>query len=416
MLRSNKFVILLVITVLVVVAAVVTTQKNAPTVSGEKQYVFPGLTDKINNVARIEVSGKDGTLSLKRQDKVWVIEQADNYPASFNKVRKAAIAVAELKILAEKTSNPGYYSKLGVEDPSGEKAESKLLTLYDGSNKKLAELILGKRRMSSAAAGSQGYYIRLPGETRALLVEGDLNISTKTSGWFDQEIINIKPEHVSEVVVEHPDQPQVQLSRNAGKDDFVLAAIPEGKEVQSSYTLNRIGDILERVRADDVRAADKINFPEQTTTATVKTFDGMTAVITSAVVDKENWARFSFEYTALPITPEEKAATAAEKTGAADEAAKSTEMPPASGEEKTESTTEKTAKTDKDTKSTKKTPKEDKDKIDQKQVDKLTKETSGWVYKIPSYKFDLFTRKLDDLVKDKEPEKKDEKKAEKKEG
>ena len=415
MLRSNKLVILFVITVLVVIAAVITSRKNAPTVSGDKGYVFPGLTDKINDVARIEISGKDGTLSVKRAGKGWVIEQADNYPASFSKVRKAAITVANLKILSEKTSNPDYYSKLGVEDPAGENAKSKLLTLYDASDKKLAELIVGKRRMSGAAAGSHGYYIRRPGGTRALLVEGDLNIDARTTGWFNQEIINIKPEHVSEVVVDHPDETQVRLSRGAGKDDFVLADIPEGKEVQSSYTLNRIGDILERVRADDVRAADKIKFPDQMTTATVKTFDGMTAIITSAVVDKDNWSRFSFDFQPPPATEEEKAPPTAETTGTADDAAKSTETPPADREEKT-TAADKTAKADKDARPAKKTPKEDVDRIDQKLVDKLTKETSGWVYKIPSYKFDLFTRKIDDLVKDKEEEKQDEKKEEKKEG
>ena len=405
---SKKIIILFVITVLVVFAAVITSRKNAPTVSGDKAYVFPGLTDKINNVARIEVSGKDGTLSVKQEGKDWVIEQADDYPASFARVRKAAIAVAELKILSEKTSNPDYYAKLGVEDPAGKDAKSKLLTLYDASNKKLAEMIVGKRRISGAAAGSQGYYIRLPGGTRALLVEGDLNLTTKTSTWFDQEIINIKPEHVSEVVVDHPDGYQVRLSRNAVKEDFELADIPEGKEVQSSYALNRIGDILERIRADDVRSADKLKFPDQVTTATVKTFDGMTVVITSATINKDNWSRFSFEFQTPPAPEEEKTAPNAEKTGVADKDTESTDTAPASGEQK--ATPSEPGKTDKDAKPTDKTPKQDKDRIDQKLVDQLKQKTAGWVFKIPSYKFDLFTRKLDDLVKDKEKEKKEEKK------
>ena len=111
---SNKLVFLGLITLLAVVAAVVTTQKHEPTSSRTTKYVFPGLTERINEVARIEVSGKDGTLSIKGKGKDWVIEQADNYPASFGKVRQAAIAVAELKILAQKTSNPAYYARLGA--------------------------------------------------------------------------------------------------------------------------------------------------------------------------------------------------------------------------------------------------------------------------------------------------------------
>jgi len=412
--RTNKLVFLGLVTLLVVVAAVVTSLKHAPTSSTGKEYTFPGLTDKINEVARIEVSGKDGSLSIKRQGKDWVIEQADNYPASFSRVRHAAIAVAELKTVAEKTSNPAYYSKLGVEDPGGEKAQSKLLTLFNTTGGKLASLIIGKQRMSSAAAGSHGYYIRLPGGPRALLVEGDLNINAKAVDWFDPQIVNIKPEHISEVVIDHPDEKPLRLSRATAKDDFILGEIPEGKESQSSYTINRIEDILDGVRVEDARSADKFKFPDQVTMATVKTYDGMTAVITSAVVDKENWSRFSFDFQAPPTTVSEQASNATVETGKG--AGKVAETPPATAEEKAPPTTEEADKADKAGKAAKPTgtaPKEDKDKIDQKLTDQLKQKTADWVYKIPSYKFELFTRKLDDLVKDKEPEKKDEKEEKK---
>lgn len=378
---SNKFLILAVLTIMVVIAAVVTTQHHAPTVTTEKDYVFPGLTDKINDVDRIEVTGKDGKLSIRREEKEWVIEQADNYPASFSKVRQAAITLAELKILAEKTSNPGYYSKLGVEDPGGEHAQSKLLTLFDTSGGKLASVIIGKPRMSSAATGSHGYYIRIPGGTRALLVEGDLNINAKPADWFDAEIVNIKPEHISEVVINHPDQKPLRLSRTTTKEDFMLADIPEGKELQSSYTVNRIDSILEGIRVEDVRSADKLKFPGRETGTTIKTFDGMTVTVNSTIIDGANWARFSFDFQSPPVAhAEQQAVPAAEEN---------------------ETATGKDAKPE--------TPSKEKaDQIDQKLVVQLTQKTAGWVFKIPSYKFELFTRKLADLVKDKEPEKKEE--------
>ena len=384
---SNKLVFLGLITLLVVVAAVVTSKKHAPTSSRTTQYVFPGLTEKINEVARIEVSGKDGTLSIKGKGKDWVIEQSDNYPASFGKVRQAAITIADLKILAEKTGDPAYYSRLGVEDPEGKNAKSKLVTLYDATGGKLASLIIGKSRMSSAAADSKGYYIRMPGGTHALLVEGDLNIDAKPADWFDPDIINVKPEHISEVVINHPDVTPITLSRSTAKDDFVLADIPAGKEPQSSYTLNRIEDILEGVRVQDVRSADKIKFPDKPTVATVKTYDGMTAEITSATVDGVDWSRFQFRFQAPAPTNETVGKDTKEAAG-----------------------TKPAAQTaDNNAKPVEAATQASKDKLDEKLVDQLNKKTSGWVYKIPTYKFNLFTRKLDDLVKDKEPEKKVEK-------
>ena len=392
---SNKLVILAVITVLAVVAAVVSTRQHAPTVSRDRDAVFPGLTDKINDIARIEVTGKDGTLSIKRAGTDWVIEQADDYPASFSKVRQAAITLSELKILAEKTANPDYYSQLGVEDQGGEQAQSRLLTLFDESGAKLASLIIGKRRMSSAAAGSQGYYIRLPGGTRALLVEGDLNINAKPAGWFDPQIINIKPEHISEVIIAHPDQGPLRLSRTTAKDDFVLAEIPEDKEPQSSYTVNRIEDILEGVRVDEVRSAAKFSFPEQTTVATVKTYAGMTAEITSAVVDGANWSRFHFEFQVPPVPAVQTPVAGVETTGEDTKPTAETSDQGAGPAAEATGNNTKTADTP---------PQEKPERIDQQLVDQLTQKTTGWVYQIPTYKFDLFTRKLEDLVKDKEPE------------
>ena len=371
--RSNKILILLVVTVLVVAAAVMMTYRSSPQAIGEKEYVFPGLVDKINDLAMIEVNSKDGKLTIKRHAEQWVIEQSDNYPASFNKVRQVAVTLADLRILAAKTSNPSLYEKLGVEDPEGENSKSRRLTLSNSANDEIASLIVGGRRISSAPGGSQGYYIRIPGQAQALLVEGDLNISVKSNDWFEAEILNIDSKHISEVVIDHPDGSRVKLSRDAGTDDYLLADIPDGKEAQTTYTLNRAGSILTNVRVDDVRSADNFEFPDEMTVATVKTFDGMTARIKSTTRDDTNWAWFEFDYQA-PVA-EEEAAPAPEETP--EEAAE---------EEMTD------------------TPQEQTDQIDQQQVDQLKQKTAGWVYEIPSYKFELFTRKLDDLVKDIEPE------------
>lgn len=381
--RSNKLVFLGIVTLLVVSAAVVTSRRHAPTTSTEKQYVFPGLTGRINEVARLEVSGKDGDLTITRKGEDWLIKQADDYPAAFDKVRQAAIAVAEAKIIAEKTADPNNYPKLGVEDPTADKSKSRLFTLYDAKGGKLASLIIGKRRMSSAAPDSHGYYIRLPAGAHALLVEGNLDIGAKTADWFDPDIIDIKPKHISAVVIEHPGEQPLKLTRAAAGDDFTLADIPPGKELQSSYTVNRIEDILNGVRAEDVRSADSFKFPEQQTVASVTTYDGLTAVITSATVDGADWSRFHFKFQAPAASTAADANTDNGKTesaGAGNDAVQATAS-----------------------------PKEKADKLDGKLADALNRKTSGWVYKIPAYKSNLFTHKLKDLVKDKEPEKKENK-------
>ena len=390
MLRSNKFLLLFLITLVVVTAAVVMTYRSSPNVKRDREDVFPGLVDRINDIAKIEVMDRDGELTVVHREDRWVIEQADNYPASFDKIKKVAVAVADLKLLSTKTSNPSLYNKLGVENPEGEQAKSRRITLRDSADKELASMIVGNRRTSSAPGNSPGYYIRLPGQEQALLVEGDLNIGVTPGDWIDAEIIDIDSKLVREVEIVHPDGSKVLLSREKGKEDFLLADIPEGKEAQSTYTLNRAGSILDNIRADDVRSAQGFDFPQEFTVATVRTYNGLTARITGVTVDDDNWARFEFDYQP-PATQEEVKPV--------------TDTAPEGNESRVkEAGAEKTVAPD----APEAESEDKKDQIDEEQVELLRQKTAGWVYKIPSYKFDLFTRKLDDLVKDIEPEEEEE--------
>ena len=126
--KSNKFLIFTLVTIAVIIAATMMSRHRAPTTTMEKQLLFPELLEKVNDVSTIELTKQDTSLSLLKHNNQWVIKQADNYPADFGKIRETVIAVAELMILAEKTSNADRYEKLGVEKPSADGANSLLLS------------------------------------------------------------------------------------------------------------------------------------------------------------------------------------------------------------------------------------------------------------------------------------------------
>ena len=52
------------------------------------------------------------------------MSERDNYPADEGKVRKLLIAIADAKVLEEKTSKPESYATLGVEDTKAAGATS----------------------------------------------------------------------------------------------------------------------------------------------------------------------------------------------------------------------------------------------------------------------------------------------------
>ena len=366
------------ITVIVVVVAIISTQRQIPTTSRQKTILFPDFKAVINNVQEVSIKQGKETLTVVNESGKWKIRKADGYPALFSKIKQTAVAVSEMKVISKKTENPELYPKLGVEEPTADDAKSSLLTLSDSAGKPLVSLIVGKNRLSSAASDSHGLYVRLPGKKQALLVETNLKASVKVADWIDRDLVNISPDRISTINIDHGGNQDVSFRRVKDKKDLVLENIPNGKRARSDYTLNRMEGILENVRIDNVTADTKIRFPDSAVTTSVTTTDGLSAVITSAALEDKHYAKFTFQYTA-PANPEKESAAG----------------------NKTDEDKEK-AKTD-----SKKT-------IDAaSQAAELSAKTVGWVYQIPAYKYDTFTRKLNDLVED-IPKKQDDKEKSKK--
>ena len=389
--KKNKLLPLFAITVIAVVAAIITTQKQAPVVEQTQIVLFPDLKSTINNLNEMSIQQGQKTLTLINEAGAWKIREADGYPALFSKIRQTAIAVSDLEILAEKTRNPQSYATLGVEDPAGDKAESRLLTLKDQSGKQLLALIVGKDRLSSAAADRHGLYVRIPGQEQALLVAGQLDIGVATAGWVDKDIIDIDPDRIRPINIVHGNARDVSLYRAIAEDDLVREKIPAGKQARSDYVLERMQGILEDISIEDVKAAVKIGFPANAITTTVHTMDGLPAVITSAVIDTQNYAKFEFLYTA-PEPPAAAATPGPEAKPAeikpeqkTEDAAAPADAVPEQQPEQADAPADKTQEQKRDV---------------AREVAELTVKTAGWVYQIPAYKFDTFTRKLDDLVEE----------------
>mgnify|MGYP003334311045 CR=1 FL=1 len=151
--RKNSIMILAVITVAVILAAGITARLRAPHSTVDKAFLFPGLADRINDVARIVINNNRRTLLLEQQQDQWVVASADNYPALINKVRQTVVGTADLRIVDQKTDNPDFYPRLGVEDPQTDDAQSQLLTLTDKDRKstRLNSSHMSESRMPSSA-------------------------------------------------------------------------------------------------------------------------------------------------------------------------------------------------------------------------------------------------------------------------
>lgn len=282
------------VTVLVVIAAgfSIANRYSVHKVGSEDKPVFPGFAEKVSLVEEIVVQDSKKILTIKRDGKVWVMADRQNYLASGEVVRALMLGLSELRLREAKTRKPDFYPRLQVEDLKVEKAKSILLTV-NGKKGELARLIIGKINNDVAGSSNVGRYIRRPEEKQSWLASGRLDVPMAVNKWVDPEFLNITSSRVENVTVNHPDGSKVIASR-VGEKKFKIMNMPDNMVVEYQSDIDNMGDGLDKLELEDVMAAGKIKFSRDNTINTsIQTKDGL--IINVKMVDINNgsfWASF----------------------------------------------------------------------------------------------------------------------------
>lgn len=365
--HTGKLLLLTCFAILALVAAVISSQRKGAVPELERVALFPIFKDAVNEAGAILLRSGGRTLTIARNADQWLIAEADNYPADLAKIRKLLIEVADLKIIEEKTRNTDRYATLGVQDPTPGQTESAALEINDTKGGQQVSLIVGKRQLSGAAGGNPGRYVRLTGGEQALLVTGQLDAPTDVSSWIVAEVLSVDPARVRDVRIEHPDGSRVELNAT-DNGDMALMNLPAGKEAKAPTVLNRMKDILQNVRIENVMKGDAATLPAPHTITTIGTVDGLIARVESGTIKDAAWVSFNFEYNPEKADKAAEAKPAETANDATGKDAAAPEKPPLDVEKETAA---------------------------------LRTKTAGWLFKLQDYQFELLTRTLDKLSQDK---------------
>lgn len=355
----------------------------------EVRPLLPGLADRINDVdeIRVERGGEKVVATLHRSTDGWTVGEAGGYPADWPRLRSLLAAFARARVVEPKTANPEYFDRLGLGDIADE--DSGAVRIRIGTGEDAAVVLVG-----DTASNRDGQYVRLEGEERAWLVDRLLDVPRETRDWLDRKIVDIAETEVVEVGIRHPDGERVVLKKASADDpDFVLQDVPEGREVQSSWTLNAPGGGLAGLRLDEVRRAEDVAF-EAPVHLTVLTADGLRVEAELAEAEEKHWIRLRAEALepAAPADGEDEREPAAEEPAGQE----------AEAEAETETETEKTAAPEAEGGQQ---SEDDTSKADPSaRAAVINDRVGGWVYAIPQYKYDVLTRRLDALLKPTEAE------------
>lgn len=253
--------------------------------------VLAGLSDRINDVATIEVTTAGQTTTVQRGAAGWTIAERHGYPADETKLRELLLRLAELRQVEAKTADPARLPRLELDDPAAAESKAKQVRLLDTNGQLIAGIVVGKEAYGQFGPGRSGGYVRRLGEDQAWLADAAVQVPGRTIDWIRREILDIPAAKISSVVFEPPGG--APLTITAGTETgWAMTPLPEGREIDPSR-VERSAGILGALVMQDVRPAAEVDFTASTGQARFETTDGRTITLTWVPDGKESWVRFS---------------------------------------------------------------------------------------------------------------------------
>jgi Domain of unknown function (DUF4340) len=357
---SQRNVLILLATIVVLVALVLVGQRGS-TGGGSGKLFVPSLEAALNDIERVTITkaNNETVVTLERKPEGWVATNKNDYAADVSRLRQGLQALAEAKILEQKTATPELYSHLGVEDVSGDKAAGVAIALT-AKGKELPTLILGN------ADGSKHRYVRRAGEAQSYLIDRNPEFARGVGQWLDAQIIDLRSDRIAQVTITQPDGQVVRISKpNKDAANYDLADVPKGRELLYPGVANVIGNSLRELNLEDVEPA-AASPPAKPTVVEFRTFDGLVVRAEGEKRGDASWVGFSASVDAAQAARAAAAtpAPAAEGAGSAANESKPAAAPDPAAE-----------------------------------AARINAKVGPWRYKIATFQYDQMTRKLADLLK-----------------
>jgi len=357
----------------------------------EVRPLIAGMDSWVNDVSRVRIvkAGNQTVATLSRGDRGWVVEEAESYAADWAKLKALLAALAQARIIELKTTNPDYFDRLGLKDVTDDSSTAMMIEVGEGEHQ--AAVLVGH-----TAQNRDGQYVRLPNDNQALLVDKTMQVATETRDWLHRDIVDVPESEVVEVNITHPDGEQVSVRKTSAEDqDFTLQDLPEGREIQSSWSVNALGGSLSGLVLDEVTADRNIDW-SQATHLRLLTADGIEYGADVAESGEKTWIRLE----ASLHPPRDEAVASDEKGREPEQGTEPAQAKaPASGEAEAEGSAMAEPAADGAGK------KESAEKERTERVASINSRVNGWAYAIPQFKAQVMQKRLEDLLKPPEAEK-----------
>ncbi len=179
--------------------------------------VLPGFETLRDTAREIRITVADESYTLERLDSGWTMKGMDGYRIRETALADLANGLQGLVWGAARTRDPEKFNRIGLGDPR-EGGTGALIELINAEGKVETALITGRR--------NDFLYGRLPDDSQAFRVEGDLPPLFTQNTWLDLDILDIHEDAISAVRLYDARGASLYLQRSVGSSERAFRPAP----------------------------------------------------------------------------------------------------------------------------------------------------------------------------------------------
>lgn len=254
------------------------------------------------DIASIHIADATQSVTLQQKDGNWSVVERDGFKANSPDIIGFLRTLIDLKVTQGIEAGPSFAPRFGMDEKSSDPAQRGITaTFKDASGKALATLSFGKNLDSAASSspfggGSIGRFVRNHADESGFYAVSELfpSLSADPKNWLADDFFKI--EKIQSISLTQPgtDENEWELERENEEAEFTFTSAFPGVKIDPA-AVAPLKSMFSYTRFEDVVPAAEIEKhanPEKLQTATIKTFEGLTYVLTlqpSKVQGSENY-------------------------------------------------------------------------------------------------------------------------------
>jgi hypothetical protein len=253
-------------------------------------------------IASIHITDAEKSVNLQLKGGNWSVVERDGFKANSADIVELLRTLIDLKVTQGIEAGPSFAASFGMDEKSSDPAKHGVTaTFKDASGKSLAAISFGKNLDSVASSspfggGAVGRFVRNHADESGFYAVSELfpSLSADPKNWLANDFFKI--EKIQSIALTQPgsDKNEWELARKDEGAEFEFTSAFPGVKIDPA-AVAPLKSLFSYARFDDVVPAAEVTkrtSPDKAQTATIKTFEDLTYVLTlqpSKVEGSENY-------------------------------------------------------------------------------------------------------------------------------